>query len=141
MKRSHFIKDCAMTCVAVMIPGFLLSGCRSLYFQAEVVNNKILVPLSAFEGKGSKPPTTALIALHDHLPYPVLVVHSDTYRAFEMKCTHQGAELQFTGSRLSCPAHGSEFGLKGEVLNGPAAASLKEFQVNIDHQHIQIQLS
>lgn len=130
-----------MTCLAVMIPGFLLSGCRSLYFQAEVVNNKILIPLSAFDEKGSKQPTPALIALHDHLPYPVLVVRSETYRAFEMKCTHQGAELQFTGSRLSCPAHGSEFGLKGEVLNGPAAHALQEFQVKIENQYIQIQIS
>lgn len=130
-----------MTCVALMVPGVLLSGCHSLYIQAKVEQQKCLVPLSAFEAKKGQHAPKAIIALHDSLPFPLLVVHDETYRAFEMRCTHQGAELQFSGSRLTCPAHGSEFSLSGSVLNGPAAEPLRELTLILEPHQLQIQLT
>lgn len=130
-----------MSCIAVMVPGFLLSGCKTLYVQAGLENQKLTIPVSAFNDDKSGKAPDALIALNDHLSFPILVVNSDPFRAFEMKCTHQGAELQWTGSRITCPAHGSEFDLKGGVVNGPADQPLKEFPVNIQNQQLIIQLT
>jgi Rieske Fe-S protein len=57
-----------------------------------------------------------------------------------MRCTHQGTELQVYGDKLQCPAHGSEFGNKGELKNGPAATHLRSFPISIDNDQLKISL-
>jgi Rieske Fe-S protein len=46
------------------------------------------------------------------------------YRALDLRCTHQGVPVRQTGTRWTCPAHGSVFGLDGAVETGPAIAAL-----------------
>lgn len=53
-----------------------------------------------------------------------------TYRAFSSICTHQGCTVSgYSGGRMTCPCHGSEFNQNGQVVNGPAPSPLREFAV------------
>ena len=52
-----------------------------------------------------------------------------TWRALLARCTHRGCQPDPVGDRLVCPCHGSEFSLRGEVLEGPAERPLRSFPV------------
>ncbi len=56
-----------------------------------------------------------------------------SFTAVQVACTHQGTSINFdTGqSNFLCPNHGSRFSTAGAVLNGPAAANLKSYKVDI----------
>ena len=57
---------------------------------------------------------------------PVAVVRTGrrTYRALDLRCTHQGVTVGKNGSAWLCPAHGSQFAGNGTVTGGPAQRSL-----------------
>lgn len=137
MKRKEFIKTCSYSCLGLMGAAFFLEGCVApKYLHAELENEFLLVPLSAFEfeKKEEKKFRKYIVAYNNRLQYPVSIFRfSDMeYRALLMKCTHKGTELQVYGDRLQCPAHGSEFTQNGEVQNGPAEDPLLTFPVHVD---------
>jgi len=49
-----------------------------------------------------------------------------TLRAFAITCPHQGCSFAYDDGlrHFLCPCHGSQFGLDGSVLHGPATAPL-----------------
>ena len=52
------------------------------------------------------------------------------YRAFTSLCTHEGCTVSgYSGGRMICPCHGSEFNQNGQVVNGPASSALREYAV------------
>jgi len=65
----------------------------------------------------------------------------ENYYASLLKCTHRGCELNVGGGIYSCPCHGSEFTVKGKVLEGPAEENLKTYKTKTDHEKIYIYLS
>jgi nitrite reductase/ring-hydroxylating ferredoxin subunit len=136
MKREEFLKTCGFACLGGSLFGVLLEGCAS---SAKTVGGTIeqsdlTIPVSAFQNKESF--RKYVVVQHEKLKYPVCVYRfSETeYTALLMRCPHQGAELQVFGSRLQCPAHGSEFNNKGVVENGPADTNLRTFPVT-EHNH------
>ncbi|MGV3708769.1 MAG: ubiquinol-cytochrome c reductase iron-sulfur subunit [Gemmatimonas sp.] len=53
-----------------------------------------------------------------------------TYKAFSSICTHDRCTVTgYTGTRLVCPCHGSQFNQNGQVVVGPAPSALREFAV------------
>ena len=53
-----------------------------------------------------------------------------TYRAFTSICTHEGCSVTgYSGGRMICPCHGSEFNQNGQVVHGPAPSPLREYAV------------
>lgn len=48
----------------------------------------------------------------------------DRFRAFSLKCPHQGAVVDRDASGWICPAHGSEFEPDGDLVLGPATTGL-----------------
>lgn len=56
--------------------------------------------------------------------------------AMTVTCTHQGCEVEPSGSGnsvvLNCPCHGSRFDRNGAVVRGPAGAPLVHFAVDVD---------
>jgi Rieske Fe-S protein len=58
------------------------------------------------------------------LPVAVVRTGSTTYRALSLRCTHEGATVRPTGSRWTCPRHGSQFNLDGSLVRGPANRAL-----------------
>lgn len=47
-----------------------------------------------------------------------------TYKAFSLRCPHQGAIVTRDASGWVCPAHGSEFEPDGDLVLGPATTGL-----------------
>jgi cytochrome b6-f complex iron-sulfur subunit len=63
----------------------------------------------------------------------VINVGTDQYRAFTSICTHEQCTVgDYTGSRIRCFCHGSEYDSTGHVVMGPAARSLTEFPAQFD---------
>jgi Rieske Fe-S protein len=54
-------------------------------------------------------------------------------------CTHLGCHLHFNSFERcwDCPCHGSQFGIDGEVLNGPAIHPLEEVAVREEDQDVK----
>jgi cytochrome b6-f complex iron-sulfur subunit len=52
--------------------------------------------------------------------------------AMTITCTHQGCDVDPSGSTLYCPCHGSRFDSNGKVLQGPAGSPLVHFSVTLD---------
>ena len=106
-----------------------------------ISQSDLVVPVSSFQ-KGSGHFHSYVVVRHEELRYPICVYRfSETnYIALNMRCPHQGAELQVFGDRLQCPAHGSEFNNKGVVQNGPADTNLRTFPVSINKDQLLISL-
>lgn len=59
--------------------------------------------------------------------------------AFSRECTHQGCTVNaFLGNNATCTCHGSQFNKSGEVVNGPASRSLKEYDATLSGNIITI---
>ena len=55
------------------------------------------------------------------------------YRAFTSICTHEGCTVTgYSGGRMICPCHGSEYNQNGQVVNGPAPSNLREYAVTMN---------
>jgi len=57
------------------------------------------------------------------------------------KCTHLGCKInKIEDDKLICPCHGSKFNLDGNVIKGPATASLKRlsYKTNLKTKEIVI---
>ena len=51
--------------------------------------------------------------------------------ALNASCPHEGCFVLPDGEQLTCPCHGSQFTLSGEVTRGPADSDLQPFAVRV----------
>ena len=56
---------------------------------------------------------------------------SKAYRALNLSCTHEGTNVQKSGSKWVCPNHRAEFAINGDVKVGPARANLVQIPVQV----------
>lgn len=144
MDRKKFIKICGLTCLGGL-PLAGLQGCSAVKMvSAPIEGTDLLLPLAEFKTlvKGEKKFRKYLVVQNKQLQYPICVYRlgAAEYVALLMRCTHQGTELQAFGSKLQCPAHGSEFDNKGGVQNGPADKALRRFPVTVQNFQLKISL-
>ena len=102
-----------------------------LYLSEE--NSKILL--------GSE---TSLLVKSKSTNDKIIVVHlanGDLY-AVSSICTHMGCDVEYDKSlhHLRCPCHGSQYGLDGSNIKGPARKPLKSYDINIKNDRIVITL-
>jgi Rieske Fe-S protein len=139
--RREFIKKSCGLCasiVGISILASALDSCTPLkYVSAEVSQGKILIPTSNFI-EDSK----LVIVKHQSLEYDIALVkgNNNTYRAFELKCTHQDNALTATASGFQCNLHGSTFTLEGKVNTAPATSPLKEYKTILNGESVEITL-
>jgi Rieske Fe-S protein len=71
---------------------------------------------------------------------PVAVVRTGrrTYRAVDLRCTHQGVTVAKSGSDWLCPAHGSRYDVDGTVTGGPAQRSLAAVKSSFDGTRLTV---
>ena len=63
----------------------------------------------------------------------VINLGAGLFRSFTSICTHEQCTVgEFTGSRITCPCHGSQFDTAGRNVVGPAPSPLKEFSTSFD---------
>ena len=64
--------------------------------------------------------------------YPILVnrAPNDTFFALNAKCPHQGCTvdpMDPATNEITCPCHGSRFGINGKRISGPASTGLTQY--------------
>ncbi|MFN6461173.1 MAG: ubiquinol-cytochrome c reductase iron-sulfur subunit [Nostoc sp. DedVER02] len=74
---------------------------------------------------------------------PVLVVgtsKSASLTAVNPTCTHAGCTVAWKAEakKFACPCHGSEYGVDGKVLKGPATEALKTYTAKIESNSVQV---
>ena len=130
MQRRKFIKSCCIATVGITIAGTVLQSCSSIYYASVSRSaNKLVLKKSEFWiiKKDKKIPRTFVLIKPDNSEFPICVykIKNNTYVASLLQCTHRGCELNVGGGIYSCPCHGSEFSIRGKVLEGPAEEDLK----------------
>ncbi|MEJ5262115.1 MAG: Rieske (2Fe-2S) protein [Ignavibacterium sp.] len=69
----------------------------------------------------------------------IVVKSKDQLKIFSSKCTHLGCRITSNINNIfTCPCHGSQFNLDGEVLRGPAMKQLRELNYKVDKKKNQI---
>jgi len=66
----------------------------------------------------------------------------DTFVAVTAICTHQACTVSgFANQRYVCPCHGSQYSTSGAVVQGPAAAPLRQFATRFAANVLTITIS
>ncbi len=72
----------------------------------------------------------------------IIIIRTGTssYVALSSICTHQSCTVAYSSSddKIKCPCHGSMFSTGGSVLQGPAASSLKSYNVTLSGNTLKI---
>lgn len=72
----------------------------------------------------------------------IIIIRTGTssYIALSSICTHQSCTVAYSSSddKIKCPCHGSMFSTGGSVLQGPAASSLKSYNVTLSGTTLKI---
>lgn len=113
-------------CVLGALPA-VAAGCASTaYVRGEVRDGLVRVPLAALDRDGR-----ALVEVPG-LDLPIFVRRDAGTGpiALSTRCMHRGCEVEPADDRLVCPCHGSEYDLKGAVLQGPTQLPLERFVVH-----------
>lgn len=134
-----------MACMTGSAIAGLLPSCEATrYISGLLEENGVSINVSEFlSNKNNKDEYRSfLIVRNDALQYPICIYrfNESEYSALWMSCTHQGTELQVSGDKLQCTAHGSEFTNRGKVSNGPADKDLRIFPVTINNDKLFIDL-
>lgn len=74
----------------------------------------------------------------------IMVVHSGEGSLFGVSavCTHKGCDVNYDKKlgHILCPCHGSEFGLDGQNIKGPAKRPLKSYTIRTENSRVVIVL-
>ena len=145
MDRRKFIKNSCAVCISASAITSMFSSCTSVrYIKGALVKDGLTIEINEFisKKKNKNEYLPFIIVRNEALQYPVCVYRfsENEYTALWMQCTHQGTELQASGDRLQCPAHGSEFDNKGAIKTGPADKALRSFPVTISNNQLFIDL-
>ena len=146
MERNEFIKQCGFVCLGAIGISTITQSCSAVrQLNATIVADKLVVPLSAFSLKiksENQSYRRYIIVRNEQLNYPMVVYreNENDFTVLLLRCSHQYNELNVNGELLTCPAHGSEFDTKGNVVNGPANEKLRSFTSTKDDKNLYIQL-
>ena len=127
-----------MACIGMSAMGILLDACVAPQhiLKPSLENNRFNIALNQFQN------SNYTIIRHKNLPFDILVVKNENqYTALQMRCTHNDIALNFSGKKLFCASHGSEFDLQGKVLKEPASASLTKYKTSVNEQLLTIYIN
>ena len=63
---------------------------------------------------------------------------TNAYRALNLSCTHEGTNVQKSGSKWVSPNHRAEFAINGDVKVGPARANLVQLPVKVSKSKVVV---
>ena len=122
----------------------LLASCAPIYYANHTKKGqKLIIAKSEFKYQSGKKEKTRSYVLvqHPEKDFPICIkVNDGSYSALLLMCTHRSCGLDVGGYVYTCPCHGSEFDLKGEVITGPAEEALIKFKTETDNKYIYVQL-
>lgn len=143
MHRRNFIKQSCIACLGITAGSTFLAACTAMkQTTGKLTQDGMLISLKDFMNKKDGSFRSYIVVRNEELQYPICVFRNNEsdYTALYMRCSHQGAELQAAGDRLTCPAHGSEFDRKGNAQQGPAEMALRSFPTSISGEELFINL-
>lgn len=71
----------------------------------------------------------------------VVQLSQGRFAAFSASCTHACCTVQAVSGGFTCPCHGSDFNLSGQVTRGPASSALPPLAVCFDGCSVYVQLA
>ena len=63
---------------------------------------------------------------------------ANAFRALNLSCTHEGTNVQLSGSQWVCPNHRAEFAINGDVKVGPARRNLVQIPVKVSSTKVVV---
>ncbi len=134
MDRRAFVR-----CLPVLPAGALTlatAGCAGVpHLTPRVRAGGLLVPRSGIPPQGAFLATPAM----ERPVYLRFDPLEEEWVALLARCTHRGCRPDPVGDRLVCPCHGSEYDLRGRVLEGPARRALVRFPVEVRGKELWIE--
>lgn len=123
--RRTFIEQCAGAAL-----GIALGGCASLAVrEVTPVGGKITLALQQYPDLTRPGGWLKLLPSGSTEQVYVLALDDGDLIALSPICTHLGCTVDVQGSVLLCPCHGSMYDRSGQVLRGPAARALRQYDV------------
>ncbi len=139
MERRTFIRQTCGACIGAVAMGLMLESCSTTLPLVKVTlkDKLLMVSMDQFT-----PQNNLLLVRSQGLENDILLVRKDnTYKALNMKCTHEGVGLTATDKHIVCSAHGSLFNFNGDVLKEPALKPLTQFNTETRDGNIIIHLT
>ena len=138
MERKDFIEQVGLSAASILIFG-CMQGCSKSDSPAPTpptgTTNPPPVKAIDFTINITNNPYTSLNTaggFYDDKTNNIIIARTltDEFLAVSSLCTHQQVLLDFQASnnRFYCSGHGSLFSTTGAVINGPAAAPLKQYK-------------
>jgi len=124
-----------------------ISGCSEsdLTSSSRILNDPnavITIDLTLVENQDLNTIGGTLALTGNALDSQGILVHrsgEDSVKAFSRYCTHQGCTIEaFKDSISTCLCHGSKFNTAGNVVNGPASSSLKQYTASLSDNTVAI---
>ena len=145
MERAEFIKKCGLACLSGVGIGFLLQGCSPAYYiPFTMEGNRVKVKKTDFVEvkKEEFLDHTWVLVKTEKYEEPIYLrkMENNTYSAVLLHCQHKGCEVNPAADILHCPCHGSEYTVTGKVVQGPSERDLQKFLVQVEDDHLYIQL-
>lgn len=139
VERRDFLKSACGLCaslvgISIVLPA--ISGCSPLQsVVGEVNSGKIALPITAFATDSN-----LVVVRNEKLEYDIAVVRYSTnsFRAFQLQCTHRAYPLVATKTGFFCNQHGSRFDMEGKVIQTPATTNLKEYKILQESENLNI---
>lgn len=123
----------AITCFAFAMMAVLLQSCSTAKsVNAFEENGNLLVDKSEFINAQEKSEYESIIVTSNYVRNPIILFKTgaDSYEAYSLECTHDGATLDLVGNKLKCAADGSEYNKQGNVTKEPAKKDLRQYSVD-----------
>jgi thiosulfate dehydrogenase [quinone] large subunit len=121
--RRDFLKTVCGAAALALGPVLLADEAMAADGIRRKANGQVVVTLAKVPGLARVGGTVALGSVRG-VPVAVVRTGRRSYRAIDLRCTHQGVTVGKSGSAWLCPAHGSRFAGDGTVTGGPAQRSL-----------------
>jgi cytochrome b6-f complex iron-sulfur subunit len=111
---------------------------KANFFPAEKVQGEHLVCKKEELPIGG---TRSFVIAGSSIPYILIRLENDEFRAYEQKCTHLSCAVFYMpkSGKIECPCHNGWFdALTGEVLSGPPPRPLPRLEVVIKGEEVYV---
>lgn len=94
-------------------------------------DGKVEVTIAEISGLAADGNSVVIGAVGPVTAAALVRLNPESYRAFNLSCTHEGQQVSTSTIPWTCPAHGAQYDpLSGEVLRPPAFKPLQELPVS-----------
>jgi Rieske Fe-S protein len=135
--RRDFLKTVCGAAALALGPVLLADDAIAADGIRRKANGQVVVTVAKVPGL-ARVGGTVLLGSVKGVPVAVVRTGPQTYRAIDLRCTHQGVTVAPSGNAWACPAHGSRFSAGGAVTRGPAKRSLAPVRGSFDGTRLTV---